>query len=169
MKIIILLMITITTIIKSVMIIMMMMMVMILLMIVVIIIIVIRITTITKLVVIIIVVIVVVVVMVTIFLVLLPIVLKPGLTWRVDLGRGQPGAGTEPGWRKNRGRKNSVWLGKTRSKPGCNPLTFFFTKTTSFWFKKKELTRATRWPGDPVKTRNPGLGPGRVWKLCYYH
>jgi hypothetical protein len=48
-------------------------------------------------------------------------------------------------------------------------LTFFFTKTTSFWFKKKELTRATRWPGDPVKTRNPGLGPGRVWKLCYYH
>jgi hypothetical protein len=114
-------------------------------------------------VVIIIVVIVVVVVMVTIFLVLLPIVLKPGLTWRVDLRRGQPGAGTEPGWRKNRGRKNSVWLGKTR----LQSVDFFFLlKQHRFDFKKKNWLGR---PGDPVKTRNPVLGPGRVWKLCYYH
>jgi hypothetical protein len=59
-----------------------------------------------------------------------------------------------------------VWLGKTRSKPGCNPLTFFLLKQHRFDFKKKNWLGR---PGDPVKTRNPGLGPGRVWKLCYYH
>jgi hypothetical protein len=55
--------------------------------------------------------------------------------------------------------------------PVANPLTFvffvvFFTKRTSFGLKK-ELTRPTRSrPGDQVKTRNSGLGPGRVLKLC---
>jgi len=78
------------------------------------------------------------------------IVLKPGPT-------GRPGTGIGPGWRKNRGRK-------TRRDPVSNSLTFVFTKTTSFWFKKIK-----NWPGrpsDPVKTRNPGIGPNRVLKLC---
>jgi len=39
---------------------------------------------------------------------------------------------------------------------------FFFTKTMSFWFFKKID------PGDPVKIRNPDLGPDRIWKLCCY-
>jgi hypothetical protein len=55
----------------------------------------------------------------------------------------------------------------TRQDPAANLLTFiffvFFTKTTSFWFKKKK-----NWPnrsGDPVKTQNPGLELDRVLKL----
>jgi hypothetical protein len=56
---------------------------------------------------------------------------------------GRPGARTGPGWRKNRVGKNPV-------RPGCNPLTLvFFTKTTSFWFKKID-------PTDPVTRSKPG-------------
>ena len=67
---------------------------------------------------------------------------RPGLV-------GRPGAETGPDWRKNRGKKNPVWPGQ---KPDCNPLTFvFLLKRRRFNFKKI-------WPGDPVKTRNPGLG-----------
>jgi hypothetical protein len=86
--------------------------------------------------------------------------LKPGLIRWVDSRPGQPGAGTGPGWRKNRGRENPVWPGKTRSRPGCKPVDFyfffvFFTKTMLFRFKtKKELTRPTRWLG-----QNPEPGP----------
>jgi hypothetical protein len=59
--------------------------------------------------------------------------------------------------------------GKTRSRPGCKPVDFcFFTKTTSFWFFFKKIDPADPVkPGDPVKTRNPGLGPGRVLKLWF--
>jgi len=62
------------------------------------------------------------------------------------------------------------WPGKTRLRPSCKPADFcffcFFTKTTSFWFKKKtELTRPT---GDPVKTWNLDLRPSRVLKLCIW-
>ena len=39
------------------------------------------------------------------------IVLKSGPARRVDPGPGRPGAGTGPGWRKNRGRKNLAWPG----------------------------------------------------------
>jgi hypothetical protein len=74
---------------------------------------------------------------------------------------GRPGAGTEPGWEKNRERKNSVWPGgltrqpsKTRSKTQLQPIDFcfFFTKTTSFWFKifltrSKPETRALNQAG----------------------
>jgi len=77
---------------------------------------------------------------------------------------GRPGTRPTRGWnraglKKKRGKKK---LGVTRL-TRQNPLTCFFTKTTSFWFKKKN------WPGrprDPVKTRNPDLKPGRVLKLC---
>jgi hypothetical protein len=68
------------------------------------------------------------------------IVLKPGPARRVDPGPGRPGAGTGPGWRKNRGRKNPVWPGGSTRWPGKTRwqtrwlLFFFFTKTTSFWF-----------------------------------
>ena len=55
-------------------------------------------------------------------------------TWWVNLGPGWSRAETGLGWRKNRKRKNPMWPGQ---KPGCNPLIFFFTKTMSFWFKKK--------------------------------
>jgi len=55
------------------------------------------------------------------------------------------------------------WPGKTRSKPGCNPLTFvFFTKMTSFWLKKK-LTRLTWWPDqnpEPEPWTGPATKPG---------
>jgi len=57
---------------------------------------------------------------------------------------------------------------KPGQKLGCSPLTFvFFMKMTSFWFFFKigidpadPMTRSK--PNDLVKTRNPGLGPGRV-------
>jgi hypothetical protein len=69
---------------------------------------------------------------------------RPGLA-------GRPGAGTGAGWRKNRKRKNLVWPGRLNRRPGKTRLQtrwlliffVFFTKTTSFWFKKK-LTRPTR-------------------------
>jgi len=89
----------------------------------------------------------------------LDIVLKPGLARRVDPGLGRPGAGTGPGWRKNGGRKNPAWPSKT----GCKLVDFcffcFFTKTTSFWFFKKKLTRPTQWPGQNPKP-GPWTGPG---------
>jgi hypothetical protein len=81
---------------------------------------------------------------------------------------GLPGTQLTRGWsqvglKKNKGIKNSAWPGQ---KPGYDPLTFvffFFTKTTSFWFKFFFD------PGDLVKTRDPNLEPGRsrgrIWKL----
>ena len=39
------------------------------------------------------------------------IVLKPDPARRVDPGSDRLGAGTRPGWRKNRGRKNPMWPG----------------------------------------------------------
>jgi len=102
--------------------------------------------------------------------------LKHDLAWRVDSGPGRPETGTGTGWRKNkRGKTQCDLVDSTRpgQKPDCNLLTFvfYFTKTTSFWFKKKK-----NWPGrldDPVKTRNPSLKlkqpPGRVWKLWEKH
>jgi hypothetical protein len=51
-------------------------------------------------------------------------------------------------------------------KPGCNPLTFFLLKRYFFDFLKKieidlddPVTRSK--PGDPVKTRTPGLKLGQ--------
>jgi len=72
--------------------------------------------------------------------------------------------GLEPGRVKEKIRERKTrcdlagWPGQ---KPGCNMLTFvFLLKWRHFDFKKN-------WPGRPVKTRNPGLGPDRVWKLCF--
>jgi hypothetical protein len=84
---------------------------------------------------------------------------------------GLPGTQLTRGWsqvglKKNKGIKNSAWPGETRSKTRLRPVDFcffFFTKTTSFWFKNFFD------PGNLVKTRDPGLEPGRpldrVWKL----
>ena len=79
------------------------------------------------------------------------IVLKPGPARRVN-------PGLEPGRVEEKIEEEKTrwpgWPSKTRSKAGCNSLAFvffFFTKTTSFWFKKNELTR---WPG-----QNPKPGP----------
>jgi hypothetical protein len=79
---------------------------------------------------------------------------------------GRPGAGTGLGWKKNRGRKNPVRPGNTRSKTRLQPVDFcfvFLLKRRRFDFKKI----------DPVKTRNldlgPGCPPGRVWKLWFYY
>jgi hypothetical protein len=72
------------------------------------------------------------------------ILLKSGLVWWVNLGPGHLGAKTRLGWKTNRGRKNSVWLGQ---KPGCNPLTFFNQNDVVLIFLKKN------WP------RRPGQNP----------
>jgi len=92
------------------------------------------------------------------------IVLKPGLAQWVDLGPSRPGAGTGPGWRKKMERKNLMWAGWPGQDPVANPLTFdfFFTKTTSFWFFLKKMTRPIRWPGqnpEPGPWTRPGLKP----------
>ena len=79
------------------------------------------------------------------------IVLKPGLA-------GRPGTQgwNRAGLNKKQGKKKLGVTRLTRSKTRLQPVDFcFFTKTTSFWFKKID-------PGDPFKTRNPGLGLGRV-------
>jgi hypothetical protein len=63
----------------------------------------------------------------------------------------QPGQVEEKIWKEKTWCDPACWPSKTRyvdparpgQKPDCNPLIFvFFTKTTSFWFKKK-LTQAT--------------------------
>jgi len=83
------------------------------------------------------------------------IVLKPGPARRVNLRPGRPGAGTGPGWRNNRGRKNPVWP-SWPDNPIKNPVKTidfcFFTKTTSFWFFFKK-----NWPGWPGRNPEPGL------------
>jgi len=88
-----------------------------------------------------------------------PIVLKPG-------PRGWPG--TRPTWGWNRAgskkKQGKEKPGVTQQDPVVNPLAFFFLlKQRCFDLKNKK-----NWPGppgDPVKTQNPGLGPGRVLKL----
>jgi hypothetical protein len=47
---------------------------------------------------------------------------------------------------------------KPGQKPGCNQLTFFLLKRHRFEFFFKIGIDLN----DPVKTRNPSLGPGRV-------
>ena len=79
------------------------------------------------------------------------IVLKPGLA-----GRPETRGWNRAGLKKKQGKKKLGVTRLTRSKTRLQPVDFFFfTKTTSFWFKKID-------PGDPVKTLNPGLGLGRV-------
>jgi hypothetical protein len=80
------------------------------------------------------------------------IVLKPGPVWRVDPGPGRSGAGTGPGWKKNRVRKNLVWPSKTRSKTWLQPVDFcfFLLKRRRFDFFKKRID-----PTDPVTRLKP--------------
>jgi hypothetical protein len=62
-------------------------------------------------------------------------------TWSGPTGR--PGAGTGPSWRKNMGRKNPVWPGKTQSKTQLQPVDFFFLllkrRRFNFFLKKINL------------------------------
>jgi len=80
----------------------------------------------------------------------LSIVLKFSSARWVDSRPVWSGAGTRPGWRKNKGRKNLMrsggltrwpgWPGKTQSKTRLQPVNFcfcFFIKTMLFWFIKK--------------------------------
>jgi hypothetical protein len=59
----------------------------------------------------------------------------------------------------------------TREDPITNPLTFVFfffllkRRRFDFFFKRIDPADSAK-PGDPAKTRNPSLGPGRVLKLC---
>ena len=66
--------------------------------------------------------------------------------------------GLEPGRVKEKIGKEKIWCDPatrlTRSKTRLQPADFFFLKRRRFDFKKSD-------PSDPVKTRNPGLGPGR--------
>jgi hypothetical protein len=77
------------------------------------------------------------------------IVLKSGLAWRIDQ---ESGTETGPDWRKNKRRKNPVWLDGLTQRPGWPNKTrlqsvdfcfVFFTITMSFWFKFF-LTQTTR-------------------------
>jgi hypothetical protein len=71
------------------------------------------------------------------------IVLKSGPTRQIEPEPGWPGAGTGPGLRKNRGRKNLVWPGwLTRSKTRLQPVDFFFTSFCFLFFLND--------PGDSV-------------------
>ena len=82
--------------------------------------------------------------------------------------------GLEPGRVEEKtGEGNTRCDLATRQDPVANPLTFilfffFLLKRRRFDFLKKELIQSR--PDDPVKTRNPGLGPGwppgQVLKLC---
>ena len=56
------------------------------------------------------------------------IVLRPGPTWRVDMGPGRPGHGTGPGRSKN---SPGSWPGETRSTRDPTDLGY----TMSFWLK----------------------------------
>ena len=80
--------------------------------------------------------------------------------------RWRSGAGSRPGLKKIVKEKiwgDPVgWPSKTRSKNRLRPVNFCFV--ISFWFKKKNRID----PGDPVKTRNPDLGPVRVKKLWFF-
>jgi hypothetical protein len=109
------------------------------------------------------------------------IVLKPGPARRVDPGP-RP---TRAGLMKKRGKEKP---GVTRLTRRVDPVTrqdpvktrwqtrwllfFFLLKRHrfDFFFKKKIDPADPVKPGDPAKTRNPGLGPGRppgrVLKLC---
>jgi hypothetical protein len=71
------------------------------------------------------------------------IVLKPG-----PAGRLGTRSWSQTELKKNRERKNPVWPGDPVD------FCFFFTKTTLFWFKKKNWSER---PGDPVKTWNRAL------------
>jgi len=61
--------------------------------------------------------------------------------------------GLEPGRVKEKIRCDPATR-LTRSKTRLQPAGFFFLKRRRFDFKKSD-------PSDPVKTRNPDLGPGR--------
>ena len=79
--------------------------------------------------------------------------------WNPARPGGQSRAGTGPGWRKNRERKNPVWLnglpGKTRLQTyWLLSFLFFLLKRRRFDLKKKELTQPIRWP-----RQNPEPGP----------
>jgi hypothetical protein len=98
------------------------------------------------------------------------IVLKPGPT-------GRPGAGTGPGWRKNRERKNPVWPGdpanpvKTRLQTRW--ILFFFVfllKQYRFDFKNK-LARPTWWPDQNSKSESwtrPTTGSSLKTMLVFF-
>ena len=97
------------------------------------------------------------------------IVLKPRLAWRVD----SADPGLKLGRVEEKTGEGKTWcdLAGWPDDPVANPLTFFFfflLKRRRFDFFKKELIQSR--PDDPVKTRNPGLGPGwppgQVLKLC---
>jgi hypothetical protein len=79
---------------------------------------------------------------------------RPDLAGRP--GTGRPGAGTGPGWRKNRGRKNQCDP-VTRQDPVKNPVTtrwlFFLLKRRYFDFKKN-------WPERPGQNPEPGPWTG---------
>jgi hypothetical protein len=92
---------------------------------------------------------------------------------RPDL-TGRPGAGTGPGLRKNRGSQNLGWLGDpVKNSVATRWILLFFTKTTSFYFFKSELTRATRWPSQNPEPRpwagsTIGLGLKTLPKIIWF-
>jgi hypothetical protein len=60
-------------------------------------------------------------------------------------------------WKKKPGVTRRVDLARPNKKPGYNPLTFYFLLKRRRFDFFKTIDR-----DNPVKTRNPGLGPGQV-------
>jgi hypothetical protein len=82
--------------------------------------------------------------------------LKPGPAWRVDPGPGRSEAGTEPGWRKNRERKNPVWPGGlTQSKTWLQPVDFCF-----YWNDVILIFLKKNWSGQPGQNLKSGFWIG---------
>jgi hypothetical protein len=83
-------------------------------------------------------------------------VLKPDPARRVDPESDWPETKTGLGLRKNKKSQNPGWPGDPVKNPVATHWFFFLLKQHRFDFKKIRMNSS-----DPVKTRNPGLGPGR--------
>jgi hypothetical protein len=68
--------------------------------------------------------------------------------------------GLKPGWIEEKIKKVMIWCDPADPvKPGCNPLIFIFFLLKRYRF---DFFLNRDWPGrpgDPVKIRNPSLGP----------
>jgi hypothetical protein len=98
---------------------------------------------------------------------IISIVLKPGSIRWVDPWPDRPGAGpgrVEEKTGEGKTRRDLAtqlsWQDPVKNPVATRLLLFFLRKRHHFNFFKNWFKR----PGDPIKTRNPGLEPGRIKK-----